>query len=563
MLSFQNLTIRTKVIAAFGAVLAVTMALGVFALLRLSAVNDQATNIRDNWLPGTRALGDISGATERVRIVEATYSLASSAEQAATEERSVATAIDARDKAWAAYEPTIDPGTERQIADEIQRDWGAYRETDKKFRSLVKDGKRDEATAYFMTDMRGTFARIRASMEKDLAWNATEGRKAADLGAEIYATARTLVILALAVAAAICAFCGFLIVASVSRPIAAMTGAMKRLAEHDMTAEIVGLGRGDEIGRMADAVRIFKDSMIEADQLRAEQEQQKKRAEQDRRQTMLDLAAKFEASVGGIVGGVTSAASEMEATAQSMSATAEQTNRQSLTVASAAEQAAANVQTVATAAEELSASIQEIGRQVAQSTKVTDNAVQEARRTDAVVQSLAASAQKIGDVVKLIKDIAGQTNLLALNATIEAARAGDAGKGFAVVASEVKALANQTGRATDEIADQIGQIQQATQQAVAAIQGIDATIGEVSHIAAAIAAAVEQQGAATQEIARNVQQAAQGTQEVTSNIAGVKEAASMTGAAAAQVLGAAGDLSRQSTHLSTEVGRFIDGVKAA
>ena len=348
----------------------------------------------------------------------------------------------------------------------------------------------------------------------------------------------------------------------VTRPLTELTDNIGRIADGARDLVVPYRKRTDEMGSLAKAIGILQENSAEADRLVAEQEAVRRATEQ-RAAKLETLTRCFEAKVGTLVGALSSSATEMEATAQSMSATAEQTNQQSMTVASAAEQASANVQTVAAAAEELTASIQEIGRQVEQSAKIADNAVAEATRTDAVVQSLAAGAHEIGDVVKMIRDIAGQTNLLALNATIEAARAGDAGKGFAVVASEVKALANQTGAATGKIVDQIDQIQQATRRAVEAIRGIGATIGEVRQIAAIIAAAVEEQSTATQEIARNVQQAAQGTQEVTSNIAGVKEAATTTGAAAARVLGAAGDLSQQSNDLASEVGQFLAGVKAA
>jgi methyl-accepting chemotaxis protein len=560
--SFKNMTIKRKVIAAFAAVLAVTVGLGVFAILRLAAVNYQAADIRDSWLPGTRALGELSGKTERFRIAEANFVMARNPEERARMEKNMRDAMAGRDQAWAQYEPLITAGAERQLADSYAREWSAYLDYGKKLKSLLEDGKKDEAMSFFLEDMRNMFLRVRDPLAKDIELNATEGMKSADRGAAIYASARTLIMAALALAAAICVFCGVLVVLNVSRPITAMTEAMKRLAGRDMTAEIAGLGRGDEIGRMAEAVQVFKDSMIEADRLAAEQEAERQ-VKAKRSATLEALTEGFEAKVGQMTTALSSAATEMEATASSMSATAEQANQQSMAVAAAAEQASANVQTVATAAEELSSSIQEIGRQVAQSTRVTDKAVEDTKRTDAVVQSLAVAAQRIGEVVKLIQDIAGQTNLLALNATIEAARAGDAGKGFAVVASEVKALANQTGKATEEISGQIGEIQTATAQAVEAIRGISSTIDEVSQIAATIAAAVEEQGAATQEIARNVQHAAQGTEEVTSNIVGVKEAATTTGAAAAQVLSAAGDLSQQSNQLSTEVDQFLAGVKAA
>jgi methyl-accepting chemotaxis protein len=271
----------------------------------------------------------------------------------------------------------------------------------------------------------------------------------------------------------------------------------------------------------------------------------------------------FEETTAGLVNTVAAAATELEATARAMTETTGQTTQQATNVTEAVEAASANVQTVASAAEQLTASISEIARQVAQSSEIADRAVQDANRTDGIVKTLADGAQKIGDVVGLINTIAGQTNLLALNATIEAARAGDAGKGFAVVASEVKSLANQTAKATDDISQQIAQIQLATKEAVAAIEAISHTIGEVSRIAAAIAAAVEEQGAATQEIARNVHEAAASTQQVSANIAGVSRGATQTGTAASHVLEAAGDVSKQAERLSGDVRQFITGVKAA
>jgi methyl-accepting chemotaxis protein len=270
----------------------------------------------------------------------------------------------------------------------------------------------------------------------------------------------------------------------------------------------------------------------------------------------------FERDVSSMVGVISSAATELQATAQSMATTAEETTQQASAVATAAEQASENVQTVAAATEELTASIQEISRQVSQSTHIAGSAVEEAQRTNIMVQGLAEAAGKIGQVVKLINDIASQTNLLALNATIEAARAGDAGKGFAVVAGEVKNLANQTAKATDEISAQIAAVQAATKDAVGAIQGIGNTISKISEIASAIAAAVEEQGAATQEIARNVQQAAMGTGAVTSNIGSVTHAAGETGHAAHEVLSAAGELSRQSERLSSQVDHFLTDVRS-
>ncbi len=395
-----------------------------------------------------------------------------------------------------------------------------------------------------------------ADVALDLMVARSEEQKAASRLGLIVHSAQLLVALAFTVA-------GFIVARHrVSRPIQGMTLAMRRLAEHDTTVAIPGGARHDEIGAMAAAVSVFRDTMVDAVRLGNEQQAEQVLKEQ-RAGRLEELVHGFETKVGYLVGMLSAASTEMEATAQSMSSTATMTDQQASTVADAAEQTSIGVQTVASAAEQLTASITEISRQVAQSAVITNTAVGEARRTDGLVRTLADAAEKIGAVVGLITNIATQTNLLALNATIEAARAGDAGKGFAVVASEVKGLAGQTARATKEIAEQIKQIQTATQQAVTAIGAIAVTIEEVSGIANSIASAVEQQGAATAEIARNVQQTSASTRDVTSNITGVSKGANDTGAAASQVLSAAGDLSRQANDLSAEVERFVSSVRAA
>ena len=342
-----------------------------------------------------------------------------------------------------------------------------------------------------------------------------------------------------------------------------LKAAMDRLAKGDLATSVPGAERRDEIGAMAASVLVFKDGMTETERLRAEQEKVKREAAAEQKAALNRMADGFESKIGNLVGVLSKGSVALEATAKSMTDTASQSNQQAGAVSTSAEKASTGLQTVAAAAEELTASIGEIGRQVAQSSQISSKAVAEAKRTDAIVQALAEGADKIGTVVGLITNIASQTNLLALNATIEAARAGDAGKGFAVVASEVKTLANQTGKATEEIDAQIAQIQAATKEAVAAIHGISTTIESVSSISTTIASAVEEQSAATSEIARNVQQATQAAQQVTQSIGGLSHAASQTGEAAGLVLSSASDLSKQADQLSSEVKTFVAGVRAA
>ena len=355
----------------------------------------------------------------------------------------------------------------------------------------------------------------------------------------------------------------FLLGRSIVKPILGMTSAMRGISEGDMSIEVPARDRRDEVGGMAQSVQVFKENMIEAARLRQEQDTLKGQSEAEKKKLLSKMADDFEAGVRQSLDMLSGAATEMRATSQSMSATAEETSHQASTVAAVAEQASANVQTVAAATEQLSSSVSEIGRQVAESTKIAGQAVEQANRTNITVQGLSDAAQKIGDVVKLISDIASQTNLLALNATIEAARAGEAGRGFAVVASEVKSLASQTAKATEDISAQVVAMQDATAEAVLAIGSIGGTIGSINEIATVIASAVEEQGSATREIARNVQEAAQGTGEVSSNIVGVSTAAGETGTAAGQVLSSAEELSMQAATLRTDVDRFLANIRAA
>ena len=351
---------------------------------------------------------------------------------------------------------------------------------------------------------------------------------------------------------------------TIGRPMRALSVSMDELAGGNFAVVLPGLGRKDELGAVAGAVEKFK--VVSEQKAREEAEARIKQdqiAAQQRKAEMVKLADSFEAAVGEIVETVSSASTELEASAGTLTSTAERAQEVTTMVAAASEEATTNVQSVASATEELSSSVNEISRQVQESARMASEAVEQARTTNDRVGELSKAAARIGDVVELINTIAGQTNLLALNATIEAARAGEAGRGFAVVASEVKALAEQTAKATGEIGQQITGIQAATQESVGAIKEISGTIERLSEIASTIAAAVEEQGAATQEISRNVQQAAQGTQQVSSNITDVQRGASETGSASSQVLSAAQSLSSDSNRLKLEVGKFLDTVRAA
>jgi methyl-accepting chemotaxis protein len=351
---------------------------------------------------------------------------------------------------------------------------------------------------------------------------------------------------------------------TIARPMRALSMSMQELANGNFGVVLPGLGRKDEIGDVAEAVEVFKVKAAEKAREEAEAKmKQDQAAAQQRKADMIKLADDFEGAVGEIIETVSSASTELEASASTLTATAERAQELTTMVAAASEEASTNVQSVASATEEMTSSVNEISRQVQDSARMATEAVDQARKTNDRVGELSKAAARIGDVVELINTIAGQTNLLALNATIEAARAGEAGRGFAVVASEVKALAEQTAKATGEIGQQITGIQAATQESVNAIKEISGTIEKLSEISSTIAAAVEEQGAATQEISRNVQQAAQGTMQVSSHITDVQRGASETGSASSQVLSAAQSLSSDSNRLKLEVGKFLNTVRAA
>jgi methyl-accepting chemotaxis protein len=563
---WRNLPFRSKVLAAFAVVFLCTFGLGLFGIWRMGVMDDAADEISGNWLPSTQMVGRLVASVKETRIKELRVVIAAAGRDTGALEKAQAvhqSTLANAEKAIAAYQPLITAGTrDETLMREFASAWAQYKMTSAEV--LAKAAAGDVAgmlTLVAGADLDNINVAI-AKSEADLDFNAGEGERSAVQMDATYRSSRLLTILAVAVSALICACAAVAMILSTARPLAVATAALERLAAGDLDVAVADSGRRDEIGKLAHSLSVFKRNALEARRVASEQEAERAAKEQ-RAVRLEDRVRRFEASANKLTAQLAAGAAELEATARAMTNSAGQANAQAAAVAAAAEQAGASVQTVASAAEELSASIGEIGREVARSAEMSRKSVEEARRTDAIVRTLAEGAEKIGQVVALINDIAGQTNLLALNATIEAARAGDAGKGFAVVASEVKNLANQTAKATDEIGTQIGDIQSATRDAVGAIRGIGTTVEEVSKIATAIAAAVEEQGAATSEIARNVQQTAQAARDVSGNIGGVSRATNETGAAASEVLGAARGVSQQAESLSSEVETFVAGVRSA
>jgi methyl-accepting chemotaxis protein len=558
----RNTSIRIKIAAAFAAMVVLVLGLGFFAVKQMGEVNAVSTEISENWLPSVSHIGTMRNLVSRHRAALGRFIMIDDESDRKTVDGRMASFIEEFAKEGRLYVRTISSREERQLFEKATGAWKAYVDNAAKVAELIRRNQAEGAVALFSDAATKSGLAADTALDQLSSLNYKGAIDADARGDAIYASARLFIWGAIALAAVFAAVAGWLLTISVARPVVGMTEAMARLAARDMTAVIPAVGQTDEIGRMAGAVQVFKENMIKAAEA-AEREAAEQKAREARTRAVEALTDGFDKDVSLVLKTVASATTEMQQTANSMQATAEETSRQSTAVAAAAEQAATNVQTVASAAEELSSSIGEISRQVADSARIAGQAVTQAEKTNAQVAGLAEAAQKIGQVVQLINDIASQTNLLALNATIEAARAGEAGKGFAVVAAEVKSLANQTAKATEEITGQIQAIQGATRDSVVAIGDIGKTIADINQIAATIAAAVEEQGAATKEIARNVQQASSGTTEVTSNIGGVSQAAGETGAAATQVLGAAKDVARQSETLRAQVEKFLAAVKAA
>jgi methyl-accepting chemotaxis protein len=558
-----RLSILGRIAAAFAVLLPLVGGLGALSLRRSAEDQETMALIGRNDVNGLIHLA-------RMRSTMSSYRMNIAKELIQADDPNVLRALQQRcdvlrqlyDAAEQKYAPTATTPEEAALHDKIKASAAVFLTKADRFHALMRAGDLARARALFINDIIAASSAVDDDQGDDQAFKGVEANRRIDQAEALSARGRLYVAGGLAATLAVAMLAGFLLARGIARPIRRMTAVMGRLAANDTTVAIPAQGRGDEIGQMADAVAVFKQNMLAAERLRAEQDAKIQDAVAARTATTQRATDAFEAHVAGLARQLTQGAVDLNATAGALGDAAGRSGQQAGTAAAAAARANAGARSVAAAAEELSASIGEISRQVADSSGMTRQAVTDAQRTDGIVRALADAARAIGDVVGLITSIAGQTNLLALNATIEAARAGAAGKGFAVVASEVKSLASQTGRATGEIAGQITRIQHATQEAVAAIGGITGTIERISATAASIAAAVEQQGAATAEIARNVQQAAQATDGVTTSIDGVSQAANDTGTAAGQVLRVAGDVSGQAERLTTEVKRFVADIRA-
>jgi methyl-accepting chemotaxis protein len=560
----SKLSIRAKITTVISLLLIAMTGMGLLAVIKMQTINADTVDIQTNWLPSIRALGDLRAEVGSHRNIIRAHMLSDTAEGKTATEKRLEESLQRLAKIRDGYEKLITTPEERALYSEWSQQWDIYLKGAQNVLNLSRKsaGSVPREAQELNETVLPAGMKADAILSKDIELHKQGADIAGKRAAETYDFAFNMQVIILVLGMLIGIGIGIYVVRDVSRGIASVVKPMQALGAGDLTAVVPHQGERTEIGTMANSLQVFKEALIAkkaADEAAAIDAD----AKIERGRRVDSVTRDFESMIGKIVETVSAASTELEASAGTLTATAGRSQQLSTIVAAASEEASTNVQSVASATEEMASSVNEISRQVQESANIANEAVEQARETNQRVGELAKAAARIGDVVELINTIAGQTNLLALNATIEAARAGEAGRGFAVVATEVKALAEQTAKATGEISLQINGIQAATEEAVGAIKNIGDTIGRMSEISSTIASAVEEQGTATPEISRNVQQAAQGTMQVTSNIGDVKRGASETGSASSQVLSAAQSLSSESNRLKLEVGKFLDAVRAA
>ena len=558
---FSRLSIGAKLFAIVSFLFLVIAVIGGFAFMQMRAINAAAHDIQAQWLPSVRWVGEMRVQSARYRAVLRDHLIVADAERADVDKNLAARKADF-EKAAKAYQPLVSSPAERELAEQLDKQWQTFIGASAEVQSLANKG--DVAAAKEINAkkvvpvgraMDGTLAKLVELNDK--------GAETAGQGADAtYGSAILMMTLILGGAIVLGLGAAIYMVRDIRQGIGSILKPMGQLTDGELSVEIPHQGEATEIGRIAGALQIFKEALI-AKRTSDEAARAEDAIKAARAQRISTATGNFEAMIGELVDSLSSASTELEASATTMTKTSDGTMSLSDSAASASRAVTDNIQAVAAATEEITSSVNEIGRQVHESNRIASTAVSQAQHTDESIARLSLAAGRINDVVKLIREVAEQTNLLALNATIEAARAGEAGRGFAVVASEVKALATQTAKATAEIDAQVADMQTATAESVAAIKEIGSTITLISEVSSAIAAAVEQQGAATQEIARNVQQSAQLSTQVAAEVTEVKRGSSETSAAAGEVLTASHSLARESDHLKNQVETFLDTVRAA